>query len=111
MSDQPFSLGPTFEAYTTTAQNGGARARIDGERIVVVLGRHEGGRPLEVSIYLRPWPDSPGELVIAAIDEEAAVGTDQPQLVVKPSQGPNLLSLAVEYKHNQPPGQAGTGSG
>jgi hypothetical protein len=47
-------LGHPFEAFVTTAQNDGPRTPIQGERIVVVLGRDEGGTPLEVSIYLRP---------------------------------------------------------
>ncbi len=107
MAEQSFSLGPPFEAYLTTAQNGGPRARLDGERIVVVLGRDERGRNLEVSIYLQPWPDSPEELVVAAIDEGAKPGASRefwPRLVVIPSQGSNLLSLRVEYQHVPPPG-------
>jgi hypothetical protein len=108
MAEQSFSLGPSFEAYLTTAQNGGPRTRLDGERIVIVLGRDVGGRPLEVSIYLQPWPGSPEELVVAAIDEGAKPGASRefwPRMVVKPSQGSNLLSLRVEYEHVPPPGQ------
>jgi hypothetical protein len=104
---EPLSLGPPFEAYLTTAQNGGPRSRLDGERIVVVLGRDKGGRPLEVSIYLQPWPGSPEELVVAAIEEGAKPGASRefwPRLVVEPSQGPNLLSLRVEYQHIPPGG-------
>jgi hypothetical protein len=102
MAEQQLSLGPPFEAYLTTAQYGGPRTRLDGERIVVVLGSDEGGRPLEVSIYLQSWPGSPEELVVAAIDEGAKPGASRefwPRLLVVPSQGPNLLSLRVEYKH------------
>jgi hypothetical protein len=107
-SVQHLSLGPPFEAYLTTAQNGGPRVPLSGERIVVVLGQDEAGRPLEVSIYLRPWPGSPADLVVAAIDEGKKLNTREfrPRLVVKPSQGPNLISLAVEHKY-VPEGRAG----
>jgi hypothetical protein len=109
-SNQHPSLGPPFAVYLTTAQNGGPRIPLNGERIVVVLGQDEEGRPLEVSIYLQPWPDSPAELVIAAINEGAKLTQPRefwPRLVVKPSQGSNLISLAVEYKYVSA-GQAGS---
>lgn len=94
-------LGPPFEAFVTTAQNGGPRTPIQGERIVVVLGRDEGGRPLEVSIYLQPWPGSPTDLVVAAFEEKTQLDAPPahlPRLIVEPSQGPNLISLRVEYR-------------
>lgn len=37
-----------FRAYATTTSNNGPRVPIDAERIVIVLGKDEKGRPLEI---------------------------------------------------------------
>jgi hypothetical protein len=53
-------------------------------------------------------------LVVAAINEWMKVSEPRefwPRLVVKPSQGPNLISLAVEYQHIPAGGPAGPEGG
>jgi hypothetical protein len=98
----PASPRPAFEAFVTTAENGGPRVPVEGERLVIVMGRDAAGRPLELSLYLQPWPDRPSQVVVAAVDEASAPsqGRDYwPRLVVHPSQGPNLISLSVAWDH------------
>jgi hypothetical protein len=101
-SDHEPAAGPPFKAFLTTRANGGPRTPLVGERLVVQLGRDASGRSLEVSLYLQPWPGRPDELVVAAIDEESQLTEPReywPRLVVRPSQGPNLILLAVGYDH------------
>ncbi len=99
-------MSANFMAFATTNENDGKRTPIHAERIVVVLGKDDEGRPLEISIYLEPPKDQPEALSVCAIEEPwprqlGLPWTHSPELIIdKPTTTWNTCRLSVRFRSN-----------
>ena len=94
------SAKETYPAYLTTAQVGGIREPILGERIVIDLGEDANGNLRELSIDLTKHTDKPGTIIVYAIVEPLPnrVMDYLPLLKVKPECAMNAAQLVVSFK-------------
>jgi hypothetical protein len=102
-------MSTRFAAFATTSLNDGPRIPIDAERIVVVLGKDDEGRPLEISIYLEPLGrDAPkNALPVCAIQEPPpdiqSFWTHSPELIIESGKTWNTCRLSVRYRQHEDP--------
>jgi hypothetical protein len=97
-----------YEAYLTTERVGGTRTPIAAERIVIVLGQDEGGRPLELSIVLKKSAH-PGRLTVYSINEPLLDDSRRglfPVPVVESCPAVNVFQVSIRYEPTHP-GEAG----
>ena len=89
-------------AYVTTSLVGGPRERIDGERIVVVLGEDDDGNPLELSLNLMHQSNLPmpsGTTLVTALLEPLPASNPKAIPTLTAKQGAmNTVQLTIEYK-------------
>jgi hypothetical protein len=93
-----------YEAYLTTERVDGPRTPIAAERIVIVLGRDEDGRLLELSIVLKK-PARPGKLTFYSINEPLFDDSRRgffPRPVVEPCPAVNVFQVSIRYEPTHP---------
>lgn len=88
-------------AFITTDRVNGERIPIDGEPIVIVLGRDEQGRPLELSISLRKDKGKEGQIYLYSIPETVLpqdAGGGFPVPSIEPTKPINVFRVSVNWK-------------
>lgn len=89
-----------YAAYLTTDMSDGLRTPIAGERIVIVLGKDQAGRPLELSVLLKKSAQ-PGRLTFYSINEpisDASTRGGFPRPVVEACPVVNVFQVSIQYE-------------
>jgi hypothetical protein len=90
-----------YPAYLTTEATDEERIPISGERIVIVLGEDDAGRPIELSIVLKKNQCRPGRIAMYAIYEQAM---DErrfrliPIPVIEPCRCVNVFQISIKHE-------------
>jgi hypothetical protein len=89
-----------YQAYLTTEATDQQRIPITSERIVIVLGDDDAGRPVELSIDLKKRPDRPGKIAIYAIYEPVDERRIRliPIPVIEPCQCVNMFQISIKHE-------------
>lgn len=98
----PKPANSPLAAYVTTSHVGGTRERIQGERIIVVLGEDDDGNQLELSIDLMHQSNQPmpqGVVSVAALLEPLPTSRPKAVPTLTAKQGAaNTVQLKIQYK-------------
>lgn len=89
-----------YEAYLTAEATDSERVPITGERIVIVLGQDEAGRPLELSIDLKKRPHHPSKIAIYSINEpiHMPVPRSVPVPIIESSGCVNVFQISIKHE-------------
>jgi hypothetical protein len=101
MNNAPDNPSERYQAFVTTDLVNGERIPINGERIVIVLGEDEEGRPLELSFSLIKAKGKEGRLAVYSIPEHVPADTFKkafPIPFVEPCPPVNVFRVSVQWR-------------